>query len=74
MKRITEKAIRRGEEPITWQFKCDCGCDDFYRPKEIEYCVSFFEGWFCCSGCKKEHNYYSDAFNRNTVPVQLKMF
>lgn len=73
MKRITEK-VSRNEPSITWQFKCDCGCDDFYRPKDLDYCVSFFEGNFNCSNCDKEHNYYSDAFSRVYVPIQLEMF
>lgn len=73
MKRITE-TIRRGEPSITWQFKCNCGCDDFYRPKDIAYCISFFEGSFCCSHCDKEHDYYSYAFTRVSAPTQLELF
>ena len=44
------------------KFKCECGCTDYYRPEDMSFCVSFYEGHYLCSNCKTKHNYCSDAF------------
>lgn len=72
---FTEKVGRKREHYMTIKFKCQCGCIDFYRDEiDKKHCVSFYEGSFYCSNCKKEHVYYSSAFSRVHPAEQLKLF
>lgn len=57
-------------------FNCECGSKRYYRPVEIGiHCKTFFEGYFQCEKCNKEHNYCSDAFVLNSSEnKQLTLF
>lgn len=60
------------DKELTFTFKCDCGSKDFERPeRETMKLVSFFEGIFECTNCKKEHDYCSNSFIRSLTQLEL---
>ena len=74
MTHYIEPPVRRAEPSIRFVFTCECGCNRFHRAIEMKMCVSFFEGYFNCSACNRQHDYYSDAFTRVEQPTQLQLF
>ncbi len=74
MNHFIERPISKGHPRIKFVFKCDnCGSINFHRDDFMKECSSFFEGYFTCSDCKKEHDYTSDSFIRQKEQLSLNL-
>lgn len=73
MKYWEEFPRTRTDKYLKFKFQCDsCGNDSFKREEGFEH-TSFFEGFFLCEACGKEHNYYSDSFSRVEDQLTLNL-
>lgn len=61
-------------QQVVVTFCCEnCGNNAVER-EESQQSFSFLEGYFHCTVCKTDHNYYSDSFTEKKLDAQLSLF